>query len=573
MALSDDYEIAIAVLAQDHRLISAETAWRLIQGGRDGVLDLIDGIREEVAEDDLLRAVANELGILYYDLYSVNQQFREDKEILDQIDLTVLKRYTALPLRDRKTGGVVVATSLPELELQNHLRSIYGRFSFVLTPAYQIQDRLAILGADTAAEALATQGPRASTIPRPVTPPPSAIGRRNQVVELIDNMLDRAVAVSASDIHLTMTAEGRLEIRFRIDGARRRQLLAIPPGRDLEILNAMLSRCDTIDAANLREPQDGTFTFTAAGRQVDARLAMIPQLNGPAVVVRLLDSRNLQTRLDDMGFSADELQTMRTAAAQSQGTIIVTGPTGSGKSTTVYGLLREVDHESKNVMTVEDPVEYRLPGIGQTPIRHDLGDRSLTFVRAIRSILRMDPDIVLVGEIRDAETARVTMDFAITGHLVFSTVHAPSAVGVYTRLVEMGIQPYLPAEAISLIVSQRLVRKVHECGHLERPSREELAWFTHIGAPPPEKLIRPVGCSGCSDTGYRGRIALVEVLAPGRELKAALLRGASHAELTDVALAEGFKPIALNGVEKIATHQTTVAEVARVLVGEDGEDF
>jgi type IV pilus assembly protein PilB len=185
----------------------------------------------------------------------------------------------------------------------------------------------------------------------------------------------------------------------------------------------------------------------------------------------------------------------------------------------------------------------------------------------------MDPDIVLVGEIRDAETARVTMDFAITGHLVFSTVHAPSAVGVYTRLVEMGIQPYLPAEAISLIVSQRLVRKVHECGHLERPSREELAWFTHIGAPPPEKLIRPVGCSGCSDTGYRGRIALVEVLAPGRELKAALLRGASHAELTDVALAEGFKPIALNGVEKIATHQTTVAEVARVLVGEDGEDF
>jgi type II secretory ATPase GspE/PulE/Tfp pilus assembly ATPase PilB-like protein len=384
-------------------------------------------------------------------------------------------------------------------------------------------------------------------------------------------MLDRAVAVSASDIHLTMTAEGRLEIRFRIDGDRRRQLLAIPPGRDLEVLNALVGRCDTIDAANYREPQDGTFSFMAAGRQIDARLAMLPQLNGPAVVVRLLDSRNLQTRLDDMGFSPGDLHAMRTAASQNQGTILVTGPTGSGKSTTVYGLLREVDHESKNVMTVEDPVEYRLPGIGQTPIRHDLGERSLTFVRALRSILRMDPDIILVGEVRDAETARVTMDFSITGHLVFSTIHAPSAIGVYIRLVEMGIQPYLPAEAITLIVSQRLVRKVHECGRLERPSRDEIAWFESVGATPPEKLIRPVGCTGCSDTGYRGRIALVEVLSPGPVLRAAILKGGSQAELAEVAISEGFRPIVLNGVEKIAAQQTTVVEVARVLTQDTGE--
>jgi type II secretory ATPase GspE/PulE/Tfp pilus assembly ATPase PilB-like protein len=572
VALSDDYEIAVAVLAQDHKLIPVTDAWRLIKGARDGHLNIIDGIREEVAEDDLLRAIAKEMGIVYYDLYSVDQHFREDREVLDKMELTVLKRYCALPLKDRKTGGVVVATSLPDMELQDHLKRVYGRFSFVLTPAYQIQDRLAILGADTAAEALAAQTPTVtSAIPRPVIAPPAQLGRRNQVVELIDNMLDRAVAVSASDIHLTMTAEGRLEIRFRIDGDRRRQMLAIPPGRDLEVLNALVGRCDTIDAANFREPQDGTFTFTAAGRQIDARLAMLPQLNGPAVVVRLLDSRNLQTRLDDMGFSPHELQTMRRASTQSQGTILVTGPTGSGKSTTVYGLLREVDHESKNVMTVEDPVEYRLPGIGQTPIRHDLGERSVTFIRALRSILRMDPDIILVGEIRDAETARVTMDFSITGHLVFSTIHAPSAIGVYIRLVEMGIQPYLPAEAISLIVSQRLVRKVHECGRQERPSREEMAWYSSMKIDPPEKVSHPVGCAGCSNTGYRGRIALVEVLTPGPALREAILRGGSQAELLKVAKSEGFRPIVLNGVEKIETHQTTVLEVARVLTQDSGE--
>jgi type IV pilus assembly protein PilB len=561
-----DLEIAVAILSAEYNVLSAERAWKIITGSQAGTIDVVAALHQEVPEEDLLRAISDSLGIKYYDLFSQSQDYLVEEEIIEKADLAALKRYVALPMQDRRSRGVVVAVALPDMDQKTYLDRIYRQYSMVLSPAHQIQDRLASLGTTTSG-AYAELGPREAPIPRTLTPPPTVVGARSAMVDLADSLLSQAVAVGASDIHLSFNAEERLNIWFRVDGLRRRQRIAIIPGRDKEVIGTLMSRCSTVDSSNFVEPADGTFSFSAAGRNIDARLAMLPEVNGPELVIRILDSRNLSTRLDDMGFHPDELALMRQVANSQQGAIVVTGPTGSGKSTTLYGLLKEVDHETKHVITVEDPVEYRLAGINQTQIRSGLGERSLTFPRALRSILRMDPDIIMVGEIRDPETAKVAMDAAITGHLVFTTVHAPSAVGVFTRLTEMGVSPYLPAEAISLIVNQRLVRRINECGRTERASHAESAWFEDLGVAVPERVMRPVGCDGCNHTGYRGRLAVVEVLVPDREIRAAVLAGGSHDSLGDVARAQGFRPILIDGAEKVAECLTSVVEVSRALVG------
>ena len=564
--INPDLELAIAILAVENGLISETTAERIIVEGRADRAGAAQALRDEVSETDLLRAVAGHLGIRFYDLYSQNQELIVDTEVFERSDIDTLRRYGALPLVDRRTGHVVVAMTHPDADLQRYLDRIYETPRLVLTPGYQIQDRLAVLGAETA-DVVELSAPR-RLMPTRATQIPATVGPANPVLELVDSLLATAVAVGASDLHVRLDQNQKVLVWFRVDGRRQRQRITVPAGRDMEVIGALLSRCDTIDASNLREPQDGTFSFVAAGRQIDARLAMLPQTDArPAVVIRLLDSRNLHTRLDDMGFTTQDLVTMRRAASSSQGTVLVTGPTGSGKSTTLYGLLRELDHEEKNILTVEDPVEYRLPGIVQTQVRAGLGDRSVTFARSLRAILRMDPDIIMVGEIRDTETAKVTMDAAITGHLVFSTIHAPSALGVFTRLVEMGIPGYLPAEAVTLIVSQRLVRKLHDCSRLDPPSTDEVRWFEAFGLEAPERVARPVGCTGCGGTGYRGRLAVVELVEPGPELRQAVLNQSSLDRLAEIAEREGFRPILKNGVDKVIRQLTTVSELNRILVG------
>lgn len=564
MASPPDLESAVAILAVRQHLLDPETAWAIIQDARDGIRPVVTALRQSVSEDDLLRAIAAESGIKFYDLYSQHQEYRVPTELVERADINALRRYIALPMFDPSTQSVVVAVAYLGPDQQQYLRNIYRNPSFVLAPAYQIQDRLAALGAGTEEAATA---PRSIDMPvaRTLARPPSQVGAQSPIVELADNVLSRAVANGASDVHMSFDVDKQLLIWFRIDGSRRRQRIAIPGGRGEELLATFMARCPTMDSSNRLDPQDGTFSFSAAGRQIDARLAMLPEANGPELAIRILDSRNLQTRLDDMGFSNDDLAKMRKVLLSSQGTVLVVGPTGSGKSTTSYGLLREIDAESRHVITVEDPVEYRLSGVNQTQVTSNRGDKSLTFARALRTILRMDPDVILVGEIRDTETAKVAMDASITGHLVLSTIHAPSAVGVFTRLVEMGVSPYLPAEAISLVVSQRLVRKVHECARLEPPSSTDRDWFESLGLEVPPRVARPVGCDGCNATGYRGRLAVVEVLEPDRALREAATMGLGLDQLIDVAVADGFRRIQYDAAAKVTKGVTTVAEVRRVM--------
>jgi type II secretory ATPase GspE/PulE/Tfp pilus assembly ATPase PilB-like protein len=273
----------------------------------------------------------------------------------------------------------------------------------------------------------------------------------------------------------------------------------------------------------------------------------------------------IRTRLDDMGFSTAHLGVLREVMQRSQGTVLAVGPTGSGKSTTLYALLREVNAGEKNVLTVENPVEYRLPMIGQTEVRPGLGTRSMTFPRALRTILRLDPDVILVGEIRDDETAEVAMQAAITGHLVLSTLHANSALAAFPRLVNMGLPAYLVAEAISVVISQRLLRRVHECARVEEPTPEEVASLTSLGLPVPESVAHPVGCGGCSGSGYRGRVAAVEVLEPSPELRSLIVAQAPIGQLIEVADRQGFVPIISDGLRHVTAGRSTVSEMTRVL--------
>jgi type IV pilus assembly protein PilB len=565
-----DLHRAVAVLALDHGLLEPSAAVAYLELDE---ISLIDRLQDEVAELEILKAIAKELGIRFFDLYSSTPEFEVSDEVLRKVEMNFLKRFNALPLTD-KQGRVVVAAANPgDIEMVDYLRSRFpSGFALVLSSRTQVQNRLAfyssseiiIPGLKNNEPQRQEQAAVRSNIPREV------VSGRSPVQDWVEGTLSRAVSESASDVHFMINPDKTLLLRFRIDGILMAQ--RIPQGiRPLEAIGALVARCDTMDSANYKEPQDGTFTFEAAGRQIDARVAMMPQLHGPTLVIRLLDTQNMGVKLEDMGFSPEHLTSIRKVMALSQGTILTVGPTGAGKTTTLWGMMREVDANLKHVQTVENPVEYRLPLIGQTEIRPGLGDRSITFARALRTVLRLDPDIVLVGEIRDAETAEVTIQAAITGHLVLSTLHANSAVAAFPRLINMGIPNYLASEAIDLIISQRLLRRVHECAEYGPPTREEEVILTRMGFPIPEQTAKPKGCPTCRGTGYRGRVAAAEVLTPNRLFRDAVIRHATNADLLDIARASGFKTIAEDGYRHVVEGRTTPVELLRVLLTEGND--
>lgn len=563
---STEVQAAVAALVLDYKVVPIEGAVNMLRASDQELYKLL---LDYITKADLLKIISKELGMEYYDAHAINSTLKLDLNLFNVVDIAFCKQYSALPLRD-SYNNIVVAVAMPLADINTYFLKKFNRqFSYALAESTQIQDSLAKVDADLTAQNF-SKNISTQTVANRVLPTIANTAQvtRGEAPEFVTAMLTRAVTEGASDIHIEFDKDKNLIIRFRIDGLRKR-LDGFPPVADRrknEIINRIISLCeDTMKSTDLFMPQDGTFSFTTAGRTIDARVALLPQINGPRLVIRLLDSRTLFTRLDDMGFSVEDLSIMRRHAGQPSGTILVTGPTGSGKSTTVYGLLRELDAETKAILTVEDPVEYRLAGIGQTPIRSDLGERSITFEKAFRSILRSDPDIILIGEIRDAETARTAMQASITGHLVFSTIHATSAVGVFTRIIEMDIEPYLPANSITLTISQRLARKLHECKVIEKPSAAEISWFANQNVSAPDYVAHQVGCEGCNNTGFRGRQAIVELLEPTYEFKNQVLGRKSDAVLRETAVANGFRPIILDALNKVNSHTTTVSEIARVL--------
>ena len=564
--LSDAHR-AVAILCVDHGIIERGPAMRLafeVDDPRAVVKELLDLV--PVAA--LYPALAAELGVEFYDLHSKVQRYHIEPALFDGLDVEQLTARAALPLLDHE-GHVVVAMGNPnDMEIRDYLEARFGpSLPVLLADFHQVQGELLRFGTSAIGAELASS--RAAT-PEAVVPL-TQVAERSPMLEFVHDLFVQAIAQDASDVHFEFTTDRRALLRYRIDGTLVLQRTP-PAGREAEIIGTILNMAE-MNAQNLLEPQDGTFSFTAAGRRIDARVSFLPAENGPSVVARLLDSNNMSRRLDDMGFEPEHLELMRRAMGQSQGTIIVSGPTGSGKTTTLYGLLGETDAVHTKVMTIEDPVEYRLPYITQTQVRTDRGDRSLTFARVLRAQLRQDPDVILVGECRDAETARVAVEAAITGHLVLTTVHAPSAPAVYTRLVEMGVPAYTVAEALTLVVFQRLLRRLHECAVVRPLAPADADALRAVGLEPPREAAYPTGCPGCRDTGYRGRVAAVEVLRPTADLRRMVAERRPVEDLVDAATAHGFIGILNDGLKHVNDRLTSVVEMLRVLErSQDSED-
>ena len=383
------------------------------------------------------------------------------------------------------------------------------------------------------------------------------------VVRFVNLLITQAIADKASDIHLEPT-ETDLRVRYRIDGVLRDAHRA-----PRSILGGVVSRLKIMadmDIAERRIPQDGRLSVSHLGQTIDLRVATLPTVWGEKVVARVLDNSNTRLGLADLGFSPGNFTRFEASYTKPYGMILVTGPTGSGKSTTLYATLNILNQQHVNVITVEDPVEYRLPGINQVQTNPKAG---LTFARALRSILRSDPDIVLIGEIRDHETANIAVEAALTGHLVLSTLHTNDAPSAVTRLVEMGIEPFLVGSALDCVVAQRLCRSLCErCKEAYVPGAEELA-LVGFPAEPGEAdelmLHRPKGCSTCGGTGYRGRMALHEVMPIDEQLEKLTVRRSSADEITRAAREGGMSSLREDGWLKVRNGRTSIEEVLRVV--------
>jgi type IV pilus assembly protein PilB len=383
------------------------------------------------------------------------------------------------------------------------------------------------------------------------------------IVRFVNLLISQAIQDKASDIHIE-PGEREVAVRYRIDGVLH-QMQPAPKA----IQNGVISRLkimSEIDIAERRKPQDGRMSVTHGGRKIDLRVATLPTVWGEKVVMRILDTSAATVSMDNLALLPRNLAAYKSSYTKPYGMILVTGPTGSGKSTTLYTTLGAVAKPEINVITVEDPVEYRMPGVNQVQVNAKAG---LTFASALRSILRSDPDVVLIGEIRDHETAQIAIEASLTGHLVLSTLHTNDAPSAITRLTEMDIEPFLVGSALDCVVAQRLARRL--CDRCKAPYQhdpEQLAALRFAFDPnrPPPTLYRPVGCANCSNTGYRGRIGLHEVMLVTEQIERLAVTRASSAEIGKVAREQGLIPLRWDGWAKIQMGLTSVEEIMRVVV-------
>ncbi|HQR29666.1 MAG TPA: type II secretion system ATPase GspE [Anaeromyxobacteraceae bacterium] len=384
------------------------------------------------------------------------------------------------------------------------------------------------------------------------------------IIRLVNSLLFRAVKERASDIHIN-PEEKDISVRFRIDGVLREVIR--PPKRFQASIASRIKIMGGLNIAEKRLPQDGRIRIKIAGRDVDVRLSTVPTANGERIVMRLLDKSSVLLDLEQLGFETWQLEIMDQLITRSHGIVLVTGPTGSGKTTTLYGALAKINSPDLNILTIEDPVEIQLKGVGQVQVNAKI---DLTFANGLRSFLRQDPDVIMVGEIRDLETAEIAIQASLTGHLVLSTIHTNDAAGAITRLADMGVQPFLVASSLVGVLAQRLVRMLcPACKEAYEPSAEELA---QAGITPailaragnPRRLYRAVGCPNCQRTGYSGRTGIYELMLVDDEIRQLILKNVDSQAIKAKAVAGGMMTLLEHGAYKVAQGETTAAEVLSV---------
>jgi len=380
------------------------------------------------------------------------------------------------------------------------------------------------------------------------------------VIKLVNLMLMQAIKDRVSDIHIE-PFEKILRLRYRIDGVL---YDSVSPPKSLQAaITSRIKIMSNLDIAERRLPQDGRFRIKLAGREVDLRVSILPTIHGEKIVMRVLDKGNLCASLDNLGLEADDLMKFKRAIDAPHGMILMTGPTGSGKTSTLYAVMTQLNTPDLNIVTVEDPVEYQMVGVNQVQVKPDIG---LTFADGLRSILRQDPDVVMVGEIRDSETADIAVKAALTGHLVLSTLHTNDAPGAIARMVDMGIEPFLVSSSVLLICAQRLIRKI--CPHCKETIQVPADVVHRLGMKPEEvtgqEFYRGRGCSRCKETGFLGRLAILEILPISDAIREQILVDSSARVLRELAMREGMKTLQRAGMIKAKTGLTSLDEVLRV---------
>jgi general secretion pathway protein E len=380
------------------------------------------------------------------------------------------------------------------------------------------------------------------------------------VIRLVSLIITNALEARASDIHIE-PFENRLIVRYRIDGVLHE--IESPPKRLAAAVISRVKIMANLDIAERRLPQDGRIRLRIQGKEIDLRVSTVPTMHGESVVMRILDKGGVTLNFDKLGFEADILERFQTALAQPNGILLVTGPTGSGKTTTLYTALDQLNQPDVKILTVEDPVEYQMPGINQIQVKPQI---DLTFANALRSIVRQDPDVIMIGEIRDLETAEIAVQAALTGHLVLSTLHTNDAPASVSRLLDMGVEDYLLTSTLVGVLAQRLVRTL--CNHCKAPHTLAPEMCHEIGMDRVTNdnapiIYKPVGCSHCGNTGFTGRICIVEMMPMTEPLRRLIMKKANAGEIRAAALAEGMQPMYDNGLRKVLAGITTLEEVLR----------
>ena len=384
------------------------------------------------------------------------------------------------------------------------------------------------------------------------------VANRAPIVKLVNAIFFQAVGCRASDIHIEPYDSG-LRVRFRVDGVLHTKFA--PPRQYAAALISRLKVMANLNIAERRLPQDGRSRIRIGEKEIDVRVSTIPTHGGERVVLRLLDKTSARLGLGDLGFSPEIEAAFRKLVRLPHGIILLTGPTGSGKTTTLYGAISEINKDDKNILTVEDPIEYQLHGVGQMQIKSQIG---LTFANCLRHVLRQDPNVIMIGEIRDHETAEIAIQAALTGHLVFSTLHTNDAATAVTRLIDMGIEPYLISSSVSAIMAQRLVRSIcRECMESYAPEADAAAVFSGIG-PVPERLYRGRGCPHCIGTGYHGRSGICELLIVDDRIRESIMNRTPANVIKNLAIRNGMTTLRDDGLRKAVDGRTTVEEVLRV---------
>ncbi|MHB1987459.1 MAG: GspE/PulE family protein [Acidimicrobiales bacterium] len=518
-----------------------------------------------VSDEDLMGAMAAELGLEFVDL---NAWTLDPKAAL-LLPEAMARRHQVLPIGFRGDAAVIALSNPSDVFALDDLRTLLGPdICTVVSSPRQVAEYISRTyrqDEETAAAARSavTQSSPDQSSGLELTDLHAAV-EDAPIVKYVNLILRQALQERASDVHIEPAADD-LRIRFRIDGVLHditRSPKAIQGG-----VTTRLKVMASLDIAEHRLPQDGRISITAGSREVDLRVATLPTVHGEKVVLRILDKSNATLDLAELGFLPAVERRYETAYRKPYGTILVTGPTGSGKSTTLYATLNALNSPERNLITVEDPVEYQLPGINQVQVNPKAG---LTFANTLRSILRSDPDIILVGEVRDRETAVIAIEAALTGHLVLSSLHTNDAAGTPMRLVEMGVEPFLVGSAVDCVVAQRLARQLCDnCNESYQPTLDELqaSGWDESDTPPggAPRFRRAVGCQACSRTGYRGRIALHELLLIGEEIERAIIAGASVDQLNKLGLEQGMVSLRHDGLRKAALGLTSLEEVLRVV--------